>query len=225
MSSDWVSKRYREAAGLEYSTWQLNAASGMGAVEARKFAAFISSNSVVIDFGCGGGEVLAAISGARRIGIEPNPASANKCAERGIEIVASLEELPSGVADVVISNHALEHCTRPLDELRGIRRVLKDNGRVVIVVPIDDWRKEKRFRPADINHHLYTWTPLLLGNLLLEAGFSVERIELLTHAWPPGARWLARIAPRRVFDACCTGWSLLNRQRQIRAVASSISTR
>jgi SAM-dependent methyltransferase len=193
----------------------------MGAVESRKFSELISPEAVVVDFGCGGGEVLAAISCRQRIGVEPNAQSALASLKRGLEVVDSVNQLPTAIADVVISNHALEHCTRPLDELKGIRRVLKPGGRLILVVPVNDWRREKRYRSADINHHLYTWTPLLLGNLLTEAGFSVERIRILTHAWPPGARLFAQAMPRWLFDGVCSVWSVLMRQRQIHAVAQA----
>ena len=37
---------------------------------------------------------------------------------RGIRVVATTRELEDAIADVVISNHALEHTLAPLDELR-----------------------------------------------------------------------------------------------------------
>jgi hypothetical protein len=93
-------------------------------------------------------------------------------------------------------------------------------GRLVLCVPIDDWRAQKTYNPNDIHHHLYTWTPLLLGNLLLEAGYSIERIWVYSHAWPPrNWRKLDRCLPVWLFDWLCafTAWRFKRRQILARA--------
>jgi SAM-dependent methyltransferase len=219
-----VSEHYRGGRGHKYSARQSRNSSGMGVVEARKFASYISSEDVVLDFGCGIGDTLAAIPCLRRLGVEPNPFSAAACIERGIEVFERIGLVREASIHVVISNHALEHCLEPYEELREIRRVLKAGGRFILVTPIDDWRSEKHVDSADFDHHLYTWTPLILGNLLAEAGFAVERIQILTHAWPPKARGLWRSSPEWLFDATCTAWSALRRRRQLRAVCRAGSS-
>jgi SAM-dependent methyltransferase len=137
----------------------------------------------------------------------------------GIEVRHSLGELADDVADVVICNHSLEHCARPLDELKSIRRVLKEGGSAVVVVPLDDWRTQRVYRPGDINHHLYAWTPLLLGNLIGEAGLRVERVRMLNHAWPPNVRSLWGKIPVFLFDVICFGYAIALKRRQLIAVA------
>ena len=32
----------------------------------------------------------------------------------------------------------------------------------------------RKYQPGDINNHLFTWNPLLLGNLMNAAGFKVK---------------------------------------------------
>jgi SAM-dependent methyltransferase len=133
-------------------------------------------------------------------------------------MVESARELDDAIADVVISNHALEHTLAPLDELRELRRVLKPGGRLVLWLPLDDWRTQRRLR-ADRNHHLYTWTPLLLRNLLEEAGFEVRRCRVVSHAWPQFHEFLFRRLPRPAFDALARAWAIVRRQRQVMALA------
>ena len=80
--------------------------------------------------------------------------------------MSSLREVETASVDVIISNHALEHCREPFGELVEMRRVLRPNGQVVLILPLDDWRRSRNFRVNDINHHLFAWTPLLIGTWL-----------------------------------------------------------
>jgi SAM-dependent methyltransferase len=213
-----VSPHYVGERGARYAQWQVGLASAMGVVSSRKFSPFVTAEDTVLDFGCGGGYILLALQCARRLGIEPNEAALKVARANGIDVFPSIAMVSPRTADVVITSHALEHTTRPFDELRSIRAVLKPTGRLVMVLPIDDWRTQRHYDPRDINNHLYTWTPQLLGNLLADVGFSLEHIGVLTHAWPPGFR-IWRQFPAPVFDALCFAWAILRRRRQIYAVA------
>ncbi len=70
-----------------------------------------------------------------------------------------------------------------------------------------------------MNHHLYTWTPLLLRNLLDEAGFEVRECRVVTHAWPHFHDVLFRRLPRPAFDVLARAWAVLRRRRQVMALA------
>ena len=120
----------------------------------------------------------------------------------------------------LMPDYTLEHVLSPLEALRDVRSKLVVGGRLVLCVPIDDWRTQKLFDPRDVNHHLYTWTPLLLGNLLTEANYEVERVWIYTHAWPPSnwQRLDARL-PTPVFDIICRLTALRYRRRQLMALA------
>jgi len=102
--------------------------------------------------------------------------------------------------DAVVSNHALEHNPQPLAELRDLFGLLKPEGQLRLWVPVDDWRAQTDAMAGDENHHLYTWTPLLMRNLLEEAGFAVSSVRVITHAWPPQTARLASLPPP-AFDA------------------------
>jgi SAM-dependent methyltransferase len=213
-----VGRHYRGELGQEYFHWQGSNADLEAAIESSKFAPHVSATDTVVDFGCGAGALLATLQIGERIGVEPNPPAREAGEARGVRVVASTRELEDAIADVVISNHALEHTLAPLDELRELRRVLKPGGRLVLWLPIDDWRAQRR-PGEDVNHHLYTWTPLLLRNLLDEAGFEVRECRVVTHAWPRGYRVLFRRLPRPAFDALARAWAVLRRRRQVMALA------
>jgi SAM-dependent methyltransferase len=215
-----VSDHYLDAKGRSYLAWQDTGGIENGRIEARKFAPLIRPEHVVLDFGCGAGNILRALTCARKIGVEVNPAARERCEQVGITCFADVAEVPDGIVDVAISNHALEHVPAPIEAMRQIRRTLKPGGWFCVCVPIDDWRVRRRFDPQDVNHHLYTWTIQLLGNALTEAGFSVspDAIRLVNHTWPPKHLALEAALPRPVFKAICAFWAILVRRRELVAV-------
>ena len=191
-----------------------------GQIEAHKVRRLIRPTDTVLDFGCGSGGLLQSLQCARRIGVEINPIALQRSIEGGIECYTDLSDVPDGVADVIISNHALEHVPYPIEALKQIKSKLKPEGILALCVPIDDWRVHKHYKSDDPHHHLHTWTVQLLGNTLAEAGFSVHDgdISVLTHAWPKYYQfWYQRI-PLPLFDLLCTGWAILTKRRQLFAV-------
>lgn len=213
-----VGRHYTGALGEEYFGWQGRGNDLSAELERTKFESYVGPRDTVVDFGCGAAALLATLPAAERIGIEPNPPARAAGKERGVRMVESARELEDGIADVVISNHALEHTLSPLDELRELRRLLRPGGRLVLWLPLDDWRTQRRPRPDD-NHHLYTWTPLLLRNLLEEAEFEVRECRVVAHAWPQFHELLFRRLPRPAFDAAARVWAVVTRHRQLMALA------
>ena len=213
-----VGRHYRGDLGEAYFDWQRRGNDLTAEIERTKFAPHVGPDDTVVDFGCGGAAVVATLRARERIGIEPNPPARRAGEERGVRMVAATRELDDSIADVVISNHALEHTLAPLDELRQLHRVLRPGGRLVMWLPLDDWRMQRR-PGEDENHHLYTWTPLLIRNLLEEAGFEVRECRVVTHAWPHFHEFLFQRLPRPAFDVLARCWAVLRRSRQVMALA------
>ncbi len=208
-----------------YFAWQRSGGELVALVDRWKFEPFISREDVVLDFGCGGGYLLDTFPCRARYGVELN-ATARREAAQMLHVVEHIDQLPADVCfDVIISHHALEHVDSPLEVLRGLGERLKPGGRIVFVVPSESWHKQKKYRAGDINQHLYTWTPLLAGNLFARAGFVVERVDLLCHRWLPKSEKIRRVMPAAFFDSWffhlgCWTWSAATRSRQVRIVAS-----
>jgi SAM-dependent methyltransferase len=214
-----VGRHYAGEEGAAYFSWQNSISGEMGGrLNARKFNPHLQPKSTVLDFGCGAGYMLERLTASERIGIEPAPAAREAARSRGLNVVASAGELSEESVDAVVSNHALEHTLQPLTELRDLLGLLRPGGQLRLWVPIDDWRAQTDAMAPDANHHLYTWTPLLMRNLLEEAGFSVTSVRVITHAWPPRTARVASL-PQPAFDALCRLWSILRRRRQLEAVA------
>ena len=216
------SAHYSEHEGRIYFDYQKTGGMQRGRINARKFASFIKPSDVVLDYGCGNGSLLLHLDCHKRIGVEANPSARKEAEKHGLEVHEGLSTVPNQCLDAVVSNHALEHVLCPVQSLRDLRDKLLIGGRLVICVPIGDWRTQRQVKLNDINHHLYTWTPLLMGNLLDESGYHVERVWVYTHAWPP-THWqkLDSLLPVRLFDVLCTLTALRFKRRQIMALASN----
>ena len=179
-----VASAYTGSQGAEYAAWQLRSGSpALALTEARIYQPYVDSTATLLDFGCGGGALLSTLTCGRRLGVEPLEDSRTAAIERGLEVVPSLDSVPDACVDVVISHHALEHCTQPFTELCHVWRVLKPGGKLVLMVPIEDWRVQRHARPDDRHHPLFAWTPLIMGNMLVEAGFVGVTSQVVSEAW------------------------------------------
>jgi SAM-dependent methyltransferase len=211
---DLISTHYDQ----EYFDWQAPIGEFGGWADLSKFVAYISSSSRVLDFGCGGGFLLKNIKCSKRVGVEVNPAAADIARKNGIEVFNGVGEVPDEYVDVIISNNALEHTLQPLEELRGLHKKLEAGGRVILVVPCESISHS--YKQNDINHHLYSWSPMCIGNLLTEAGFSVIESKPYMHKWPPKYRLIARLGGRGLFEAACRIYGIIERSWfQVRVIA------
>ena len=145
---------------------------------ARKFQSQIQRCDVVLEYGVGYGWNLAALACGRKVGFDVADFLAEEVERRGIEFVKETASLPAGFADVVICHHTLEHVPNPSETLGEIRRLMKDSGRLLLVVPYERERRYRQFDPHEPNHHLYSWNPQSLGNSLIDCGMRVDSIGL-----------------------------------------------
>ena len=216
-----ASAHYEGASGEVYYRAQEHNAEVRAAVFGDAIARHITPDMSVIEFGCAAGRVLERIQAAEKIGVEVNPHSRSAAQARGLHVVERLAELPDESADLVYSSHVLEHTLSPLDELREMRRVLRPGGTLVLILPVDDWRAQRDWAVPNFDHHLYTWTPQLIANLLHEAGFEPQKSVIVNRAFPGrfvAAAW--RRLPRPVFDALQRVFPYLLRRRDLEAIAS-----
>ena len=201
----------------KYFNYQKNIGMFGGKANLFKFKEFILPTHTVIDFGSGGGYLLENIICRKKIGIEINKAARKAAQKRGIESVATVEEIDNASADVIISNHALEHVSYPLEILRSLRSKLKLGGLIVFVVPHQDTHEE--YKTDDINKHLYTWNQLTLGNLFAAAGYKVIKVEAIQHQWPPNYIEIYTKYGEEQFHKICRENAIKNNNYQIRIVA------
>lgn len=214
-----ASKNYLGHLGEIYFTQQSKGGLRKGELESRKFKKLISPASSILDFGCGDGSLIFHLPCKTRAGVEINPVARKAAEELGIVTYSNVSLVPDSSFDIIISNHALEHVECPYRELEQLFNKLLPNGRLIIFVPLDDWRVQKKLDPNDKRHHLYTWTPQLLHNLLTEVGFIVNDIWILTSVWPSKWQFFDRCFPIWLFDIICFLNAVFRKRRQIGLIA------
>jgi SAM-dependent methyltransferase len=212
--TELVSKHYDQ----EYFELQSPSGEFGGWANQTKFINNIHTHSEVLDFGCGGGYLLSGMHCAKKVGVEVNESAMEVAKSNGIEVYRSVAEVPDDYVDVIISDNAIEHTLHPLLELKSLCRVLRSGGKIIFVVPCESIGY--KYKPNDFNHHLYTWSPMCIGNLFTEAGFSVIESKPYIHKWPPYYRQIARLGGRSLFDVVCRIYGRLNRLWfQVRVIA------
>lgn len=201
-----------------YFSWQESIGRFGGTANLLKFQSLIKPTDNVVDFGSGGGFLLNSLNCAGKMGIEVNPNALTTAARLGIKTVSSFDDVPDNFADVVISNHALEHTDYPLSHLQSAFKKLKPGGRIIFVVPCENigysWKKD------DINFHLHSWSPMCLGNLFVRAGFEIEEVKPYFHKWPPKYYFIQKVLGWPLYHMVCRVYSHLARNWfQVRCVA------
>lgn len=190
-----------------------------GWANAPRFAQHINPTDDVLDFGCGGGYLLREFKCRQRIGIEINAAARAVAHSNGVEVYADIASVPDNSVDVIVSNHCLEHVRNPYGALVELRPKLRDNGLVMFVVPCE--KVSVKYRKQDRDHHLYTFTPLSLGNLFDAAGYRVLSCKQDRFRWPPKFRLIAQLFGRTGFEVACRIWFYIDHRRayQVRLMA------
>jgi SAM-dependent methyltransferase len=135
----------------------------------------------ILDIGCGDGGFLERLrqQGWEVFGTEFSESAYGLATKRGVKIhrgeVASAG-FPDGYFDVVTLWHVLEHLPDPRTDLAEVRRVLRDDGLLVLEVPNIDSPTFRICRehwfPLDIPRHIQHFSPTSIQRLLHRVGFS-----------------------------------------------------
>ncbi len=159
----------------------------------------------LLDVGCGDGAFLSIMqdAGWEVTGIEPDPVAAKVAKEaRGVPVIAGTlgdAKLTDESVDVVTLSHVIEHAYDPILLLRECRRILKPNGKVIVVTPNLASQGHQVFGNSwvhlDPPRHLYLFSPATLRSCCERAGMSIEMLR--TSARNAGWVWAASKTIRR----------------------------
>lgn len=131
-----------------------------------------------LEFGVGLGQNLAVIQAEEKWGVDISPQSKLFCESKGFKWTDSLESIPNEMADIVISRHSLEHVSSPYETLSALRRKIRADGKMFLVVPVETVGIPKSLTAFDEHCHLFSWTPMTLKNLLIATGWKIETMTL-----------------------------------------------
>ncbi len=195
-------------------------------LRAAKIQPYVRADDVVLEYGAGAGWNLAALQAARRIAFEVSEFLRPEVEARGLEFAGETRSLADGLADVVICHHALEHLLAPPAALAEMHRLLKVTGRLLVWVPFEDEWRHRRFTRGEKNHHLYSWNPQTLGNLLEECGFHAVTVGLARYGWDRfAAAWAIRLGLDEAgFRLLRRGLVLLRPLREVAVLARKAAT-
>ena len=170
-----------------YFEWQEKIGAFGGKVNISKFSDLLAYKPKhILDVGCGGGFLAEKIETEYIVkvdGFEVNPRAIVSCKEKNIKVSSSFDEIPDHFYDLIISNHCLEHVPSPLDFIKQLKTKLAVGGLLRFYVPLDS--RNVKYDSNNIDQHLYSWSPMNLGNLFGAAGFSVIEAKAFNHRWPP----------------------------------------
>ena len=205
----------------EYFSWQSEVGTFGAKANKIKFEEFINPNTKILDFGCGGGYFLSSFDNIEKHGVEINEFARSEAKKNNLVVYKSSKDIPTNYFDTIISNNALEHTDNPLIELKELYRSLKNNGIICIVVPLDN--KKYKFIKNDKDFHLYSWSPMNLGNILTAAGFEVIESKPFIHKWFPYYDTIKKYISWNMFHFFCRLYgSIDNKWYQVRAIATKL---
>ncbi|MBU3947293.1 MAG: class I SAM-dependent methyltransferase [Proteobacteria bacterium] len=162
---------------------------------AKRVAKFVRQGGKILDIGCGNGRFLKEMKrqGYSVEGTELTKASAlrvSKEADLLIHIGDLLSlELAERSYDAVTFWHVIEHVRNPLEILRKVNILLKDNGILFLSLPNQDSWQAKAFGKywfhIDPPRHLFGFGTISLISLLEKCGFSVECVNTFSLEYNP----------------------------------------
>jgi len=138
----------------------------------------------ILDVGCGAGEFLLKLKkkGLLPYGVELNKQAATKGQQRGLNIHAGIlreARFPDKFFDIITLNHVLEHVPSPAKTLEELKRILKDDGLLVIAVPNINSLAYKIFKSnwiqLDVPRHLYDFSPKTLKKYASELDWRIKK--------------------------------------------------
>ena len=142
----------------------------------------VGFDDAILDIGCGSGELLEELrrDGFRRLaGLDPFVA-ADLDLGGGVLIRRRQLADETGVYDLAMLHHALEHMPDQQGVFADLRRIVRPGGALLIRIPVADSTAWRRYGvdwvQLDAPRHLFLHTRRSLGLLADASGFTIEHV-------------------------------------------------
>ncbi len=146
----------------------------------------------ILEFGVGLGQNLFWLAQPKRFGYDISQFAIDFFKAKGGVATNNINLIEDEAFDIVFSAHVLEHVDNPLKTLRVMASKLRKGGELILITPLDKCgfstgipkKINNSNLQLDVNQHLWTWTPQLMINLLIKAGFKPIYNEIIpTYAY------------------------------------------
>tara|TARA_B110000444_G_scaffold90697_1_gene85708 strand:+ start:49591 stop:50532 length:942 start_codon:yes stop_codon:yes gene_type:complete len=177
-----------------------------------KIKSLLTRNDNVLDVGCSTGHLLSSIrNSANNIaGSELNHKEIDFCKNVLSLDVSSKpldERFEEKYFDVITLNFVLEHIGEPISFLKNLKRFLKDDGKIIIVVPnihdpllslynIDEFKKF-----YFCIEHLFYYSEKTLNDVMRKAGFKTEIECIQEYPISNHLNWIYNQKPSETLNA------------------------
>jgi SAM-dependent methyltransferase len=201
----------------------------------------LGPHACILDVGCGAGldlQILQGLGGGRQWrleGVEPVVSAVQLARKAGLTVHrGSLEnqKLPSAGYDLVLLVHTLEHASNPQATLGALRRVLRPDGRAVIVgynLASPGFRvfQGRHWGGYDMPRQRRLFSPVALRRLVARSGLELmslstvadggtwlRSIRHLFQDWGAPSWLVRRLGPRSLLAPAALGaWDTVHRLR------------
>lgn len=139
----------------------------------------------ILDIGCGQGDflLLANRLGWDTYGVEPNTVAVTTARMMGLKVYAgelSRVHFSDNFFQVIRLHHVLEHIYDPIAVMKEIRRIIREDGCLMITVPNIQSLGFKVFNKfwwnLDLPRHIFLYCPQTLAFLAEKTGFQLLRL-------------------------------------------------
>ena len=147
----------------------------------------------LLDIGCGTGDFLLQVQKRSYdvCGIDVSPQACKVARKKRLIIYhddLKKHHFPAKSFDIITLWHVFEHLYNPSDILKEIKRILKDDGTLIMETPNIDCFSFKIFKGyhfhLDSPRHLHHWTKHSMELILNKNGFKVHKTEYPIFNYP-----------------------------------------
>ena len=142
---------------------------------------FETEGKNILDVGAGTGDFLKVCktNGWNTFGIEPSSSARNIAESKNVILGEKLEDIHNKKFDVISLWHVLEHVENLKDYISNLKKLLKENGKLIIAVPnfksYDANYYKEHWAAFDVPRHIWHFSQTAIKKLFSEEDMIIEK--------------------------------------------------